>query len=83
MTEEEQVDVKAKIEKLTAEFGKKVSQLEGKVAQLEGEVARKNQALGDFLKENEALRNELGGRSGTAARETVEQKIQRWKKEAR
>lgn len=85
MTEEEQADVKAKIEKLTAEFGKKVNQTEAKVVQLEGEVARKNQALDGFMKENQALRDELGGRrsAGVFPSETFEQKIERWKKEAR
>ena len=85
MTEAEQADVKAKIEKLAAEFGKKVTQLETKVNELEGEVARKNQALEGFLKENQALRDELGGRHRKPAsrRETVEETIQRWKDKAR
>lgn len=63
MTETEQAEVKARVEKLVAEFGKQASQLEARVTELQDEVERKNRALEGFMAENEALKDELGGRT--------------------
>jgi seryl-tRNA synthetase len=75
MAETEQVKEKVDIEKIIAELARKVRQLQD-------EVTRKNQALEGFLAENEALKDELGGRkkSGRPAPESLELKIERWKK---
>lgn len=98
MTQAEQEEVKARIEKLVGEFGKKTAALEQKVTELEDEIQRKNEALEGFMAENEALKDELGGRSrrvstdgaGRGKRrpaprqaESLQSKIDRWKAEAR
>lgn len=99
MTQAEQDEVKARVEKLVGEFAKKIGGLEEKVTQLEDEIQRKNEALEGFMAENEALKDELGGRPPRralkpapgpqclpvrpAVKEDLEAKLHRWKKEAR
>jgi hypothetical protein len=82
MTEAEQKEVKALIERTVSESAKVVAQFEAKVAQLESEVERKNKALEGYIAENEALKEELGGRKpepAAAPRETAAATIERWK----
>ena len=69
-------------EKERVECEKIIAELARKVRQLQDDVARKNQALEGFLAENEALKEELGGRKKSAqiAPENLELKIERWKK---
>jgi hypothetical protein len=64
MTEAEQREVKALIEKTVAESAKVAAELEAKVAQLRTEMERKNKTLEGFIAENEALKSELGSSAG-------------------
>jgi sporulation-control protein spo0M len=68
--------------KETVEQEEIIAELAEKVRQLQSEVERKNQALEGFLAENEALKEELGGRKKSLrhAPESLETKIERWKK---
>jgi hypothetical protein len=59
---------------------KVIGELARKIRQLQDEVARKDQALEGFLAENEALKDELGGRKRRSPAESLETKIERWKK---
>ena len=78
MAETEQAKEKLDPEKIIAELARKVRQLQN-------EVERKNQALEGFIAENEALKEELGGRKRSAkpAAEGLEVKIERWKQTPR
>ena len=57
MTEAEQREVKALIEKTVAESAKVAAELEAKVAQLRTEMERKNKTLEGFIAEKMCIRD--------------------------
>ena len=76
MAETEQAKEKVEYEKLIGELAKKIRQLQD-------EVVRKNQAVEGFLAENQALKEELGGRKRAAkpgSEESLQIKVERWKR---
>jgi hypothetical protein len=82
MTDKEQLEVKALIERTVADAAKVTAHLESRIRLLQADIERKDRALEGFIAENEALKSELGGRRPerrAPPRETAAAAIERWK----